>query len=151
MPDTDTRPYRLCDSCGQVDQDPRHVYGVAPDQSPTQPNIEADAVKAAAAQGDDALAAILTQVRDASTQLKHMDCCAADGCPDGSCSAIHTATSGDTPIVGSKLTSDDGVVRGAELIDFLASGAVDDVGTKLNDQRVGAASAAGTTEEENPS
>lgn len=120
------RPVRLCETCGQVDDHPRHVHGTADGASPVDPTLVATALKEHA--GDDAaVAAILKQVQDTSTQTKHLDCCAADGCPDGSCNQI-VAAAGDA--------------KGAKLVKHLTSGAADKVGADLNERRVAAAQAA---------
>ena len=81
----DDRPTRMCDTCGGVDTAPRHVIGLGPDDpNPTAPDIAQAALKAAGTDN----AGILAQVMDTSTQVKHMDCCRADGCPDGSCDEV---------------------------------------------------------------
>lgn len=121
---TDTsRPTRLCDSCGQVDDHPRHVHALGPGATPTSPEVAARAL--AAAQGEEQTASIIRQVQDTTTQVKHLDCCAQDGCPDGSCSIIHEATSAPS----------DEPLRGQELVQHLTSGEVDSVGNDLNAQR----------------
>jgi hypothetical protein len=63
MAESETRPYRLCESCKQVDDHPRHRLATAPGDGRTP----ADVMSAAQAQDD----AVLD---------KHFDCCAADGC-----------------------------------------------------------------------
>lgn len=82
---TETRPMRMCDSCGQVDDHPRHVFALAEGQGNTDPSIAAKAVRAA---GEENIEAILAQVQDSATIQKHMDCCRTDGCPDGSCNVV---------------------------------------------------------------
>lgn len=78
------RPMRMCDSCGQVDDHPRHVHGVESGAA-TNPEVAAAAVEAAAPEDK---AAIIAQIQDQTTVMKHMDCCRADGCPDGSCNIV---------------------------------------------------------------
>lgn len=82
------RPVRVCDSCGGVDDHPRHVVATEPGRGATRPEVAEAALAAvpAAARAD-----VVRQVNDTSTTMKHMDCCRADGCPDGSC---HTLTRG---------------------------------------------------------
>ena len=79
------RPVRMCDSCGGVDDHPRHVFGYAPGDAATEAEIGSKAIENASAADR---AAIIAQVRDESTTMKHMDCCRADGCPDGSCNVV---------------------------------------------------------------
>lgn len=71
MSDTEVRPVRSCDVCGQVDDHPRHIL----------------------------------QTLDGGTvTIRHMDCCAANGCEV--CQATEEAN---------------GALRGQELIDHLAA------------------------------
>lgn len=115
---TTTRPYRLCDSCGGVDDHPRHVHGLGPDG----PNPTAvKAALAAVGNAGDNLEDILVQIQDVSTQVKHQDCCRTDGCPDGSCYEIG-ALGGEGKI-------------GEELLAVLESGQIDHVGDELNAAR----------------
>ena len=86
----DDRPYLLCESCGQVDQAPRHVYSQAPGDAETPAEVAEKALQAAG----DHFAEVLAQIRDDSVTYKHMDCCAADGCPDGTCNEIVAAAKG---------------------------------------------------------
>jgi hypothetical protein len=79
-----TRPVRMCDVCGGVDTDPRHVFGVAPGDGATSPEAAGKATDNA---GKDK-AAILLQIMDNSTVMRHMDCCREAGCPDGSCDEV---------------------------------------------------------------
>lgn len=79
------RPVRMCDSCGVVDDHPRHVVGYAPDDAVTAARVGALAIQNAS---DADREAIIAQVQDTSTTMKHMDCCRADGCPDGTCYAV---------------------------------------------------------------
>lgn len=98
------RPMRMCDSCGQVDDHPRHVFATADGDGVTDSTIGAKALRAAS---EEDFEAILAQVQDGATIQKHMDCCRADGCPDGSCNAV-TAGAED--------------LRGADLVEHLTSG-----------------------------
>ena len=58
------RPIRPCDLCGQEDDHPRHMVAVAV--------------------GEDA----------EFEQIRHLDCCASAGCPDGSCERLLAGYSG---------------------------------------------------------
>lgn len=78
----DQRPVRMCDSCGGVDNHPRHVFATGPDDGASLAEVGAKAIENAAAEDR---AAIIAQAQDTSTIMKHMDCCRADGCPDGTC------------------------------------------------------------------
>lgn len=83
------RNSRLCDVCGAFDSDPRHVQAV-PAGTP------------GAVPGDDFLsglqnglpAAAIAQLMDPTTVVRHMDCCAAQGCE--ACASVVTEASGAT-------------------------------------------------------
>lgn len=79
------RPVRMCDSCGQVDDHPRHVFAGSPGDGITAAEIGAKAIEAAS---DADKAAIIAQVQDTTTTQRHMDCCRAAGCPDGTCAQV---------------------------------------------------------------
>src|ERR1044072_811415 len=81
---TDERPVRMCDECGGVDDHPRHVYATVVGDSVTDPEVADKALKNAG----DASAAILAQIMDTSTVVRHMDCCREAGCPDGTCDQV---------------------------------------------------------------
>lgn len=86
MADEETaRPLRMCDSCGQVDDHPRHVHSASDGDFPVSDEIAQKALENAPST---AYADILRQVRDDTVVQKHMDCCAADGCPGGSCNVF---------------------------------------------------------------
>lgn len=85
MAENETRPLRLCDSCGQVDDHPRHVVAHAPGAGATDGEIAARALRNAP---EEAYETVIAQIRDDALIAKHMDCCAADGCPDGSCDKV---------------------------------------------------------------
>lgn len=99
MADTEARPLRMCDSCGGVDDHPRHVYALGPDQNPTSDEVASKALDNAV--GEDRLT-ILKQIRDVFTQQKHLDCCRADGCPDGTC---YQVTAGAEDLRGMELVA----------------------------------------------
>lgn len=85
MPDTERRPLRVCDACGGIDDLPRHSHITGPDQPfPAEP-AWLDAVIASEdmspVEKRDAVAVLV----DETWQMRHMACCAAAGCPDGSC------------------------------------------------------------------
>lgn len=118
------RPGRVCDLCGGFDDHPRHVIAHSPGAvavmaDPALVQALARAVDFATPDG----AAALADLMDTSVQLRHMDCCRDAGCPDGSCGEIHASTPGKDTL------------RGPKLLAHLTSGAVDDIGTKLNEER----------------
>lgn len=73
------RPFRLCESCQQVDDHPRHRLATAAGGGATPADVMSKAITEASAAGHD-LTFLLEQSRDDSVLDKHMDCCAADGC-----------------------------------------------------------------------
>lgn len=87
------RPVRMCDSCGGVDDHPRHVVAYAAGDGPTSPEVAAKAVSNAT---EDQRVAVIAQVQDASVVMKHMDCCRADGCPDGTCANVTSGAENKT-------------------------------------------------------
>jgi hypothetical protein len=85
MDDPD-RPLRVCDLCGGVDKDPRHVLaggltGVY--EPPSQ-----DVVDKVVAAGGREMSRLLRDLYDTSSSDRHMDCCRTAGCPDGSCELV---------------------------------------------------------------
>lgn len=97
------RPLRLCDICGGLDDHPRHVFAVAPDDAnvpPPEYTEQADVTGAP-------LKAV-AQLLNPGTKIRHMDCCAEAGC------VLCQATEAEL-----------GGVRGQELIDALLGGALD--------------------------
>jgi hypothetical protein len=115
------RPIRVCDVCGGFDDHPRHVIGHAANEAPA---VDQAVVKALAVHVDfttDEGGAAIADLMDTTLQLRHMDCCASVGCPDGTCVEIHrrTPAPANSPL------------RGDDLLEFLTSGAVDDVPVAL--------------------
>jgi hypothetical protein len=90
----DGRPLRVCDLCGGVDDHPRHVI--------------AGTTRGVFSPSDGALERVLSEApRDQQTRLvrdlldttssdRHLDCCAAAGCPDGSCGVMVEGADGKT-------------------------------------------------------
>jgi len=81
MDDT-SRPLRVCDLCGQVDRDPRHtIAGTDPEAAvvaaPTEDVING-VLEAAPAEDRTRL---LRDLMDPKSSDRHLDCCAAAGCP----------------------------------------------------------------------
>lgn len=109
---------RMCDSCGGVDDHPRHVHGLGEGEEPTSPAVAKKALENAGGDND----AVLAHVYDKATQMKHLDCCQADGCPDGSCDVI--------------LAGDAKGLKGKDLRSHLISGSVNHVGWELTNAAV---------------
>lgn len=132
---TDTaRPIRMCESCGGVDDHPRHVHGTADGDSPTSVEAATLAGEYAFSLGDPEVArTVMAQIQNTSTQVKHLDCCARDGCPDTSCVVIHELAPGSSVNQAFEFGDGDGVTRGDDLLSFLTSGSIDHVGTELSD------------------
>lgn len=79
------RPVRPCDSCGGVDDHPRHVFATVQGEGDTPPEV-LDKILENTKKAD--LPLVLQHLRDSSTVMKHMDCCREDGCPDGTCGVV---------------------------------------------------------------
>jgi len=88
---------RLCDSCGQYDDHPRHVVASTPDANVSTPEFIAKATKGVS--GDE-MPQVIADLMDTSVVMKHLDCCRTDGCPDGSCAVV---TAGAENLKGAKL------------------------------------------------
>jgi hypothetical protein len=102
------RPIRVCDTCGLVDDHPKHVA-----QHYSQ--AEATIILKTANRTDlpeEVKKQALAELVDAGTMTRHMDCCRAQGCPDGSC---------DTLVDKGK-----DHLRGAELVELLESGQMEE-------------------------
>jgi hypothetical protein len=91
---SEVRMQRLCDVCWKLDDHPRHVTSVPPQNADGSPGeglptqAEQDALKA---RTDVPLAAAL-EIMDPSTVVRHMDCCASRGC--STCLGTLDATGG---------------------------------------------------------
>lgn len=77
------RPLRVCDLCGGVDDHPRHVVagnvrGVFTPSDGALERVMADAPEGQRNQ-------LVRELMDTTSSDRHLDCCAAAGCPDGSC------------------------------------------------------------------
>lgn len=78
------RILRVCDLCGGVDDHPKHVVaGGRPDlfPAPTPEVIRAVLANAPTDEADRLLAELI----DTSASDRHLDCCAAAGCPENTC------------------------------------------------------------------
>lgn len=110
----ENRPVRVCDICGGVDDHPRHVIGLGPnDPAPAVDQAVIAKVIGNPDLSDEAKTAIVADLADTSLQLRHMDCCRDLGCPDGTCELIAETGARD--------------LRGSKLHKHLTSGKVDSV------------------------
>lgn len=121
MSNQETRPLRICDVCGGIDDHPRHVF-VAPPKTFAVNGKHLEAALKLKGLTDEQRQALVTEIADTEVQQRHMDCCRQAGCPDGSCNAV-AATGAEA-------------LRGKDLIKHLTSGAVDHVGEELNQARL---------------
>jgi hypothetical protein len=81
---TNPNPYRVCDKCHQIDQAPRHQLGLAgsPEEQVTYSQELTDKLLDASDGDRKKTRAVMAHVQDRATVLKHLDCCAEDGCVD---------------------------------------------------------------------
>lgn len=86
----DKRPLHFCDVCGQLDDHPRHIFVQEPGTSGPTPQVLAFAAGQARASeaSDEELATAFAGLNDDTTVYRHMDCCRAAGCPDGTCHQV---------------------------------------------------------------
>lgn len=92
----DDRPLRGCEVCGGVDDHPRHACLVPVGYAGAVP--QGDVLQKLLDNGISGVA--LSEAMDAQTTMRHIDCCAAAGCPDGSCPPVVAQTNG---VTGKKL------------------------------------------------
>lgn len=93
----DARRLRLCDVCGGLDDHPRHVTGLAPGSTEGTPSQEfLDSLAPGAP------VSAIAELMNSQTIVRHMDCCAAQGCT-----------------ICAQTEVDYGQRRGQELIDHL--------------------------------
>lgn len=92
------RPLRFCDVCGGLDDHPRHVTQYPPDADvrPSQEFLDSVLV------GDAPVSAV-EQLVSPTVRVRHLDCCASQGCE--TCIGTEAETQG---------------LRGQALIDLLA-------------------------------
>lgn len=76
------RPLRVCDLCGGVDDHPRHSFaGTIPDAQLVAPPTQDVVDRVLDAAPPDRRAELLAALFDQATTDRHLDCCAAAGCP----------------------------------------------------------------------
>lgn len=81
------RPLRACALCGGVDDHPRHVLGRTHAAEFGPPTDEIVNLALAAAPEADR-PRIMRELLAGRGLTRHIDCCRAAGCPDGSCSQV---------------------------------------------------------------
>ncbi len=96
MPDIgDGRALRVCDLCGGVDNHPRHV--IAGDLEDAFPAPTDDIInKVLDASPAEHRARLLRDLTDTTASDRHLDCCAAAGCPTGTCGPQVAGAEGKT-------------------------------------------------------
>lgn len=88
------RPLRACAECGQVDDHPRHGFGRTVANRVPAPTEAVVAKVTAAVAGTPDGPRILTELLGGRGLYRHIDCCRAAGCPDGSCNDAPRARGG---------------------------------------------------------
>lgn len=78
------RVLRVCDLCGQVDDHPRHVIAGTERDAFSRPSDDILNKVLDAAPADDR-ARLVNDLLDTTSSDRHLDCCAAAGCPTGTC------------------------------------------------------------------
>lgn len=96
LADADAGPLRPCDECGGVDRAPKHTHGLL-GQSDLDYTTRTDVglKQLANCPDDEFRAAVLQHIQDRTTQIRHMDCCRAAGCPTGECDAYAAGGAAD--------------------------------------------------------
>jgi hypothetical protein len=92
------RVLRVCDLCGGVDDHPRHV--IAGQQPGTFTAATGEVLRkvlaATAGLPTDEQDRLLSDLLDTTSSDRHLDCCAADTCPDGLCGRSTAGADGKT-------------------------------------------------------
>lgn len=78
------RVLRVCDLCGGVDDHPRHVIAGTDREAFPRPSDEIIAKVVAAAPPEE-VGRLVGELVDTTASDRHLDCCAAAGCPTGTC------------------------------------------------------------------
>lgn len=99
-PGTPTPLLRVCDLCGGVDPDPRHVIaGAVRDAFPRVADNIVDKVLAAAP--DAHKGRLLRELLDTAASDRHLQCCRDAGCPNGTCDLVLQDV--DDEVIGDEL------------------------------------------------
>lgn len=80
----DGRVLRVCDLCGAVDDHPRHVIAGTESGAFARPSDEILNKVIDAAPAEER-ARLIQDLIDTTSSDRHLDCCAAAGCPTGTC------------------------------------------------------------------
>lgn len=72
---------RVCDVCGVVDENPRHVFALAENEAPAPRQSVVETVLNDTTLSADVKAAVLGDLYDTTLEIRHVSCCAAAGCP----------------------------------------------------------------------
>ena len=86
------RALRVCDLCGGVDDHPRHTFA-GTDTGVYAPSVDVLAKVAREAPEAD-VHRLIADLLDTSSREHHLDCCAAAGCPTGTCGEVMHAARG---------------------------------------------------------
>lgn len=78
------RVLRVCDLCGGVDDHPRHVIAGTERDAFTRPSDEILNKVLDVAPAEER-ARLVQDLVDTTSSDRHLDCCAAAGCPTGTC------------------------------------------------------------------
>lgn len=107
------RRLRICDVCGQVDDHPRHEHYEG-EGIPVRQDHLAAVIERTDLTNEDKTR-IVAEIVDTASQQRHIDCCAEVGCP---CVGLDTECKKVLDAGGEGL-------KGMDLVEFIASGAVD--------------------------
>lgn len=75
---------RVCDACGQVDDGPRHTIEGGPGVPDRVEGVEVVDLLLDQGYQQDTVKLAMRQIAEPGLYL-HLDCCAARGCPNGTC------------------------------------------------------------------
>jgi hypothetical protein len=79
------RPIRVCDTCGLIDDHPRHTIGADPERD-DRPGKDVIAKVLGSDQPQDIKELAIAQLVEPGL-YRLFDCCRTVGCPDGTCSS----------------------------------------------------------------
>jgi hypothetical protein len=92
------RPIRVCDTCGLIDDHPRHTIGADPNRDDS-PDKDVIAKVLGSDHPEEVKALAIAQLIEPGL-YRHLDCCRVAGCPDGTC---NTQTAGAEELRGGAL------------------------------------------------
>lgn len=85
MPTSEARPLRFCDVCGGLDDHPRHVIDGVGNGKPDRTVLASFDLTGASPEA-------IEQLFEPTVRVRHIDCCAEQGCPV--CAASEKVTKG---------------------------------------------------------